>query len=359
MELYDVAIVGAGVAGSATALALDKYKRALLIDPQASPSWSIGESLPGAASAMLRDLGLLDQFKKSKHLQSMGRSSIWGSDDLETTDGFLNPQGAGWRLDRKQFNCDLRTAANQRAEFMLGNVNLANRNSSQNSELAIINDDKISNIRARFIVDATGRSARIGRQFGSKRVSEDRLICRSMILPKRIASDLDGFSYVEAVEDGWWYHTVLPGGENLVAFHTDSDLPAARCTRTVLGFQEQYSKAKGLKNRLGEIDVEGNEVMRQSARSGGLDRPVGESWAAVGDAALCFDPISSQGIFHALYSGLMLGKAIDVYLNGDVEELAAYSKGLVRIADEQRRQRLAVYRSEMRFADSTFWKRRH
>ena len=67
------------------------------------PQFRIGETLPGAAGPLLRDLGLLAGFRARNYPRSLGRASIWGSGELVRADSFTDPQGPGWRLDRGDF----------------------------------------------------------------------------------------------------------------------------------------------------------------------------------------------------------------------------------------------------------------
>lgn len=45
-------------------------------------------------------------------------------------------------------------------------------------------------------------------------------------------------------------------------------------------------------------------VRVRPAESSRLDRAAGEDWLAVGDAASAWDPLSSQGVYRALVTGL-------------------------------------------------------
>ncbi|HWO85501.1 MAG TPA: tryptophan 7-halogenase, partial [Stellaceae bacterium] len=65
MSKPDVAIVGAGPAGAALAVSLAVAHRldVLVLEREAVPQFRIGETLPGAAAPLLRDLGLLAGFR--------------------------------------------------------------------------------------------------------------------------------------------------------------------------------------------------------------------------------------------------------------------------------------------------------
>ena len=47
-----------------------------------------------------------------------------------------------------------------------------------------------------------------------------------------------------------------------------------------------------------------------TADSSRIDRTAGPNWLAVGDAATAFDPLASQGIYHALFSASNAARAI-------------------------------------------------
>jgi flavin-dependent dehydrogenase len=81
-------------------------------------------------------------------------------------------------------------------------------------------------------------------------------------------------------------------------------------------------------------------------------------WLAAGDAALAFDPLSSQGLYNALYSGMKAGQAIVAALAGDDSALARYAGRLEQIRAHYLARRRAVYESEGRWADAEFWRQR-
>ena len=89
-----------------------------------------------------------------------------------------------------------------------------------------------------------------------------------------------------------------------------------------------------------------------------LDRPVGSSWLAVGDAALSFDPLSSQGLFNAIYTGLAGAESADRHLSGDGSALGEYASRIASIRDAYQTHLSAWYGMERRWADQPFWRRR-
>ena len=94
------------------------------------------------------------------------------------------------------------------------------------------------------------------------------------------------------------------------------------------------------------------------AGSARLDRFAGDGWLAAGDAAVAFDPLSSQGILTALYTGMKAGQALAAHLTDDSSALDAYAARLEEIHAAYRRNYAHFYAYERRWADRPFWRRR-
>ena len=89
-----------------------------------------------------------------------------------------------------------------------------------------------------------------------------------------------------------------------------------------------------------------------------LDRYCGRGWLAVGDAALSFDPLSAQGLFNALFTGLAGAEAAQRHLQGDQQALPGYQDQLHAIERAYASHLDASYRQEQRWPQRLFWQRR-
>jgi len=101
--------------------------------------------------------------------------------------------------------------------------------------------------------------------------------------------------------------------------------------------------------------------VRTDASGARLERFAGDGWLAVGDAALAFDPLSSQSLFDALYTGLRGAEAIAADLAGEggaPEARTAYAERLESVRAAYRRHLHLYYRAETRWRDRPFWARR-
>ena len=350
--MLDALIAGGGPGGAATAIALARAdRRVLLVDAGSAGSdkLRVGESLPPAARPLLRDLGLLDRLESAGHLRSYGTSSAWGSPQPAATDFTFDPAGSGWHLQRQRFDRLLREAAAEAgAEVRDGTVTGARRGSGGWRV-----DLERGETTARTLVDATGRRASLARPLGARRHRHDRLIGIVAAAPADV-SDFDARTLIEAVPDGWWYTALVPGQSRVFALMTDSDLvpPAAR---TPAGFRAALGTTEHLAPLLAASPT---SPQTEPAHGSHLDPPAGDSWIAVGDAALAFDPISSQGILTALYSGTIGAEALIAHLDGDPAATDAYATRLDTIALAYRENRTRAYAGERRWPQHPFWARR-
>jgi len=358
----DVLVVGAGVAGCAAARLLAQHHRVVLIDRFEAPAPRIGESVPGAARQLLQRLGLFDKFEASGHRASLGQASLWGSDRVHRRDSLNDPLGSGWCIDRVAFETMLRVAARESGTQMIAPARLVallrlyDGRHQWRANVQLGNEE--IEVDAEFVVLAHGRS-RLPNVLGSSVSVQpiDRLVCRFVRVPSGLTFDVpSGFSFVEAGAEGWWYQTILPSGHRVVAYHTDADLPSARQACSREGFSELLQGTLGLADASFSADT---VVQGASARSQALSTACGASWCAVGDAACAFDPLSSQGIFNALYTGIRGAEATSAAIQGDEQALPRYRDQMAQVFSAYRANLERIYGLERRFSNGRFWRRRH
>jgi flavin-dependent dehydrogenase len=344
---YDIAVVGSGPAGAVTALLLARTgRKVVLIDRERLSPRKIGESLPAAARPLLKHLNLLSIVESGHHRPSFGNRSAWGTDKLDYVDFINDPNGLGWHLDRARFDADLILAANNAGvELIHGHVQeIMEDGNGWRIEGATFETS------SQWLIDASGRRAHIAAKLGVHRLRDcDLTAAYSWFKP--LDQDDDPRTLVESAADGWWYTARLPDSSLVAAFHTDSKTAntiarsPALWSKLVNGTKHTRSVLAGALN-LGTLQF-------HEACGSRLSRFGGRNWLATGDAALSFDPLSSQGIFNAIYTGMKAAIAVD---SGDI---ASYSDRLNQIRASYLGKNQMYYASEQRFADRSFWRRRN
>jgi len=357
----DVAILGAGPAGAAVALMLAPFHATLLIDKadldgEPRQAQRIGESLPGAARRLLLDLGLWEDFTRQGHRPCHGSQSLWGGDAPSWSDTVRDPDGHGWSLDRNRFDDWLRRRANDRGAPVIAPAKLVGViRDAHDWLLTLTRRDRRFTVRARFVVDAGGRAAPLARALGHRRHRADRLICR---WAHGVGGARLGLRSTAAEAEGWWYAADLPDGRSVLAFHTDADLPAAKATELTADLVTRALARRDIADLLGVCEFEPTGKAGYCAAHSSWIAFGGPGWLSVGDAALACDPLSSQGLLNALYSGLIAAVAIRRMLAGDSDAQHSYWRTMKRVAEAYWTHRAAWYGTETRWSDSAFWARR-
>lgn len=359
MICCDVLIVGAGPAGAIAALNLASTHQVLLVDKLNAPLPRIGEALPPAARRLLADMGLWDDFLQQGHAPCYGNRSLWNGVAAEH-DFVRDPDGHGWHLDRARFECWLQQHAVNRGAALLPATTVASVAAIKDGwHVTVDTATERKAMHAKLLIDASGRAATLGRQLGAHRHHHDPLVCL-WLSGRDVQSSVDSRSQIEATEQGWWYTASLPGQRRVLAFHTDSDLPIARQLRSPAALIEAAMATTAISEQLaGAGFVADSDVALTAAHSATLQPGAGGRWCAVGDAGLSFDPLSSQGLFNAIYTGLAAAHACDRRLRGEAAAFDDYTSDLRRIEAAYVRHLQFFYSQEKRWPDAAFWNRRH
>jgi flavin-dependent dehydrogenase len=355
----EVLILGGGPAGATAALNLAPMRRVVLVERQRQPPARIGEALPPAARWLLDDMGLINEFIAQGHVPCYGNRSIWGGKAPTETDFLRDPDGHGWHLDRARFDAWLRHTAVARGALPLMPARLLSiRRDDEGWQVRIATSGGEQIVSAAFAIDAGGRSAPLARQIGARRRVSDRLVCgwiHGFACPMGRGS---GLTVVEAVEDGWWYTGPLPDGRRVLAFLTDADLPAARIAHNTACLIDSTVTAPEIRAIVIESEFVPISGGFTAAHSSVLNPCGALGWLAAGDASISFDPLSSQGLLHALFSGLAAAEVTHSSLAGDDDAIPRYRRLMNSIYRAYRRQLDFFYASETRWPSAPFWQRR-
>ncbi len=360
MKRFSVIILGGGPAGTATALALLNYGYSVLILERSQyEDWRVGETLPPHVQTLLGSLGVWDRFLRNGHLPSAAIHAAWGSAHLYETHFIFNPYGPGWHLDRKRFDAMLALAAADAGATLLQGTRVTTASyGSHGWHLLIQGGETPRYLQAPFLVDATGRWSWLARSLGRKRISYDTMIGLVGVLrPQTSRTSVDTVLQLEAAEEGWWYSAPVPDGSLIVTYITDRDYLTSSGLRHTHFWLSKLECTSHTVARSRGFQIE-EDVRVKSASTYRLERPAGDGWVAVGDAASTYDPLSAAGVSKALRSGMDAAETIHHYLMGNTAILHAHMLEVAKEFEDYLAQRVQYYRREMRWPASLFWSRR-
>ncbi len=358
----DVAVLGAGPAGLATALALGKLAPALAVtvidggQPQLSLPFA---TLDRDAQPLLSRLGVWESFLEGESTASRGTHAAWGNEELRPHEFFFTPPRQGWRLDRRRFLALLRLFAAQEGVLLTRSTGLSHAAELRDGTgvvLEIEHTGGARSIRSRFAVDATGRPARLARQLGARKVRFDHLVGSFVVLEGEAGALEEADAFVEAHRQGWWYVARDDPGHVLAAFLTDADLARSLGVGNADPWLELF-EGSAARRRLAALNPH-TEPRILALHCHRLDQTAGEDWLAVGDAAATVDPLTLPGISKAMGSGIEAAEAIVDALAGRRTGIRRYRQSLAASFESLLETRRKIYEREDRFAGEPFWVRR-
>lgn len=360
--VYDVAIVGGGPAGTAAALTLLQHTslNVVVFERTDYSGLRIGETVPMSLGPLLTYLGVWKRFVNEQHLQSYSTAAAWGEPEPSALDFRFSGYGIGWHIDRQRFDVMMAEEVERSGGRLERNTTVVRATREEDAWLlkAIQHNGEELQVRARYVIDASGREATIARQLGADLRVFDRLTSVMGCFTFEDSIERPPYTLIEACPSGWWYSALLPGQRIVAAWMSDSDLIEAGREQSLDGWLARLSEAPYTKARLAGARFDGL-LAPQALGSQSLNTAVGDGWVAAGDAASVFDPLSSMGLGHAISSGVHAARVADAALDGDETVGDEYNASIDRIVETYTELCQRHYSYEQRWQNQPFWARRH
>lgn len=169
-------------------------------------------------------------------------------------------------------------------------------------------------MRTAFIIDATGRAAVVGRHLGARRHNYDALVALSV----SFGSTQGAGTWTESTARGWWNLTATTEEHTLSHFAHPSRMRGASAVSLGL------DSTRHIRQLVSEMPPK-SPTMRP-AGSSLLVPCAGPRWFAIGDAASTLQPLSSAGIA----KGLRDARVLPEYLQRSGEYVACQTAGFRR-----------------------------
>ena len=321
--MYDVAIIGGGPAGSiAAALLARAGRRVIVFEREKFPRFHIGESLlPFSMKAFTR-LGLHEKFLRAGFMKKFGGEIVGACSETGTKfyfkDGYRSQTDHAYQVTRGDFDKVLldhaaECGAEVHEQTSVDQVEF----SKEDVELGVRSNGSSHSIRARYVIDASGRTSVLGRQFKIKKTYDH-------LQKLSIFAHYDGVWRAEGIDgtltvliraiDRWFWLIPIAADRTSVGVVLDSEtfrkskLSAGEFFDQALAQQPIIAKRMTNARRASEVYVEADFSYRSA-------RLHGARWLLAGDAAGFIDPIFSSGVFLAVFSGELAADALNEVLD--------------------------------------------
>ncbi|MDC1162137.1 FAD-dependent monooxygenase [Tenacibaculum sp.] len=362
-EKYNIVIVGGGPAGLSAAISILQKSdlSILIIEGQSLGEERIGESCPPDTILLLKQLNLAKEFYASNHTPCPGYASVWGKEDVGYNDFIVNPLGPSWCLNRKDFDLMLVEKAIALGAKINWSTRFLDSSKLENGyELRLKNNtNKEYKIKANFVIDASGATARFAKSLGIVKTIEDKLFA-SVRLSNISEGKTSKQVQLEAVHNGWWYNTVLPKNRMVTMMVSEKEQLTELQKEHHKEFNNQLATTTFIAKRLEKITIKDSQYYTWPIYSGILPIIEGNNWIAIGDAASSYDPVSAQGIYKGLSDGIKVTKkVIAFFANTNDYSHNSLTKYIKQRYSQYKKNRIYIYALENRWSENNFWKNRY
>ena len=333
-DIYDVAIIGGGPAGSTAATLLASAgRRVLVLERDKFPRFHIGESLLPFSTQTFDRLGVREKLDRT-FLPKFGGEIVaaCGTKGVKFyfKDGFRSRRDRAYQVTRSEFDKLLldhsrENGAEVREETDVKNITFENERARVDIENSAGADETIE---ARYLLDCSGRQTVLGNFYNLKK-NYDHLQKFSVFAHYENVDRAEGIdgTLIRMVRglDRWFWIIPLTSTRASVGvvmdtktFRTMKLSPEAvleKCISEQPTVMERMTRAE----RVSPVYSAGDFSYRNT-------KFFGDRWLLAGDAAGFIDPVFSSGVFLAIMSAEKAADTLDAVLRDESRRRRLFKK---------------------------------
>lgn len=354
---YDVVVIGGGPGGATLATFLQRQgHRCLILEKSSFPRYHIGESLIPHTYGTLDRLGLLPRLRKS-HFPRKYSVRFVSEAGQESHPFYFFETVAGersqtWQVERSEFDQICLNHARETGVNVLMRAQVQKVLFSGSRAVGVRiseHDGRERDIAAKVVVDASGRSAIIGKQLdlmGPVPGLEKASIWSYWTGGKRLKGVDEGETTVFMLpERGWFWYIPLPDDVVSVGVVASPKYLFRHTKIYPEAYQIEVHSCAPLLERLRDARQTG--AVRGIPTLAYRNRQIaGDGWVMIGDAAAFLDPIYSSGLYLAMASAELAAECVHQALKANdasAARLGAFREPLMAGVDVIRRLIHAFY----------------
>ncbi len=314
---YDVVVVGGGPGGSSSATFLSQAGlKVALFEREVFPRFHVGESLMPATMLLLEQMGVRREIEACGFQIKYGAMFFDEENGLQRTFYFLPGQqwpNYSYEVPRAEFDTILLDHARRSGASVFQPATVESVDfDGDGVTVRVSGAGAPPMVRARMLVDASGRSSFIATQLGERRRRPNLgkvALFAHFRGADRLSGKEEGNIRIYVVPDGWFWWIPLANDITSVGA-----VMHARTVRAWTGTADDlYASmiARCAPVAAGLARAERISVVHREANFAYVNTPiVGDRFVTVGDAVTFVDPIFSGGVYIALRTGQLAAEAI-------------------------------------------------
>jgi flavin-dependent dehydrogenase len=311
---YDAIIIGGGPGGTTAGTALARAgKKVLIVERERFPRFHVGESLIPYGNDIFSAIGVWEKMRRANFMPKLGAEFVLGNSKATTSILFARYLAKRYahtfQVERAVFDeLMLRHAQESGCEVWQDTQVKSAAVTEEGSTVTCVRDGKTQELNGRWLFDASGRDAFLGKQLG--------LAKTDLGMPKKFATfahfrgvrrnepPADGHITVVRLDFGWFWMIPLTAEKTSIGLVQTLDhfqktgLKPGECFEHVVAGSTELRRRMADAERVSEFCFAGDYTYRHL-------RNAGPRWFLIGDAAGFVDPIFSSGVMLAVKSGYM------------------------------------------------------